>query len=352
MIAPEQLHNAAGWLRACRRPLLLTHRRPDGDALGALSALTHALRRRGLDPQPTLYEPLPPRYAGVPGLVAPRRWDRESAALAAACDAVVIVDTCAWSQLEPAAAFLRQAPRTLVIDHHPTRDDVGIRPGDLRLIDDSAGAVCLVVAELLPALHVALDTTLASALFLGIATDLGWFRFPGTDARALRIAADLVAAGARSHTLYGAIYEREPAAKLRLIGRMLTSLDVRADGRLAVLALRRADFAAAGADGSMTEDLVNEATRLEGTEATVLLTEEADGAVRVNLRSKSWLDAAQLARTLGGGGHTRAAGARLPGPWEQAVPRVLAALEAALAAGPPAAAPADPPEQSGPRPGA
>ena len=338
MIAPELLHNAAAWLGACRRPLLLTHRRPDGDALGALSALTHALRRRGLAPQPALYEPLPARYAGVSSLIAPRRWDIESGTLAAECDAVVVVDTCAWSQLEPAAEFLRHAPRTLVVDHHPTRDDVGMRPGDLRLIDDTAGAVCLLVAELLPALDVPLDPALANALFLGIATDLGWFRFPSTDARALRIAADLVAAGARSHALYGAIYEREPAAKLRLIGRMLASLDLRAGGRLAVLMLRRADFAAAGADGSMTEDLVNEATRIGGTEATVLLTEEPDGSVRVNLRSKTWLDVAQLARSLGGGGHSRAAGARSPGPWDQTVPRVLAVVEAALAGDPPSAA--------------
>ncbi len=333
MIAPELLHNAAAWLGACRRPLLLTHRRPDGDALGALSALTHALRRRGLAPQPALYEPLPARYAGIPGLVTPRRWDTEAPALAAECDAVVIVDTCAWSQLEPAAAFLRQAPRTLVLDHHPTRDEVATRPGDLRLIDDTAGAVCLLVAELLPALAVPLDPLLASALFLGTATDLGWFRFPSTDARALRIAADLVAAGAESHALYRAVHEREPAAKLRLIGRMLASLELRAGGLLAVLMLRRADFAAAGADGSMTEDLVNEATRIDGTEATVLLTEEPDGSMRVNLRSKTWLDVAQLARSLGGGGHARAAGARPPGRWEEAVPRVLAAVEAALASG-------------------
>jgi phosphoesterase RecJ-like protein len=94
--------------------------------------------------------------------------------------------------------------------------------------------------------------------------------------------------------------------------------------------LRRADFEATGADSSMTENLVNEATRLGSTEATLLFTEEPNGIVRVNFRSKRQLDVAALARRFGGGGHARAAGARLRGDWDHVVPHVITETMEAL----------------------
>lgn len=336
MIAAQDYDNARNWLHGCRRPLLVTHRRPDGDALGALAALDAALRTLGLEPRCALYEPLPRRYALLQDAVSWQQWDEAGAALRSTCDALVIVDTCARSQLEPLGEFLGQPPRTLVIDHHPAPEPIGLRPHDLRLIDDSASAVCLVVAEWLNALGVTLTPAMATALFTGLATDTGWFRFSSTDVRTLQAAAELVAAGAVPDTIFRAIYEQDPAARLRLIGRMLQALELHADGKLAVLKLRGADFAAAGADRGMTEDLVNEATRLGGTEATLLFTEEPDRRVHVNFRSKRTLDVRALAQQFGGGGHTRAAGARPPGAWDDVVARVVAATAAALAATAPA----------------
>ena len=95
--------------------------------------------------------------------------------------------------------------------------------------------------------------------------------------------------------------------------------------------LRRDDFTAAGADRRLTEDLVNEAGRMAGIEAILLFTEEPDGKVRVNFRSKERLDVAALAQRFGGGGHARAAGARPPGAWDEVVARVIAETERGLA---------------------
>ena len=330
MIAPADYHNVHTWLTACQRPLLVTHRRPDGDAVGALAGLTLALRSLNLNPMAALYEPLPPRYALLQDTVPWRRWDQEQAALTTACDALIILDTCAYSQLEPLAAFLPHAPRTLVIDHHPSRDPLATRPGDLRLLDDTAGAVCLLIAEWINVIHLPLTPPLSTALLVGLGTDSGWFRFANTNARLLRTAAELVEAGAPAATLYRSIYEQDPPAKLRLIARMLQNLELHAGGRLAVMTLRQSDYAATGTDRTMTEDLVNEAGRLAGIEATLLFTEEADGRVRVNFRSKQSLDVATLAGRFGGGGHARAAGARPQGPWDEVVPRIIAATIAAI----------------------
>lgn len=330
MIAAADYHNARAWLEGRQRPLLLAHRRPDGDALGALAALAHVLEGLGREPRPALFEPLPARYRLLEPGVRWHRWDQDRAALAAECDAVIVLDTCSWSQLGPAAGFVAQGPPALVIDHHPFSESVGTRHGDLRLLDETAAAACVLVAEWLAAAGLPCPPPVATALLTGVGTDTGWFRFPSTDARTLRVAAGLVEAGASAAEVHRAVYEQDPPAKLRLIGRMLQTLTLHAGDRLAVLMLRRADFAVAGAARELTEDLVNEAARLGCTEATLLFIEEPDGTVRVNFRSKRTLDVARLATRFGGGGHVRAAGARPAGVWDEVVPEVIAATVAAL----------------------
>lgn len=317
-------HDVAAWLTRFREPLLLTHVRPDGDAIGSLAALSMALAQHGMEPRTTLFGPLPRRYAMLSEAANWLDWEESREVLKQSCDCVIIADTCALAQLEPAASWLLSGGPTLIIDHHVSRDRIGTRDVDLCLFDESASACALQVAELLPALGVSVTAPLATALLVGIGTDTGWFRYSNTDARTLRMVADLAAAGADVSGIYSAIYQQEPAAKLRLIARMLDQIELHAGGQLAVLKLRPADFEAAGADRSMTEDLVNEAGRLAGVEATLLFTEEPGNPIRLNLRSRSRFDVASFARRFGGGGHERAAGARLNGAWEEVVPRVVA----------------------------
>lgn len=337
MIDPSSAYHLSEWLRPTHRPLLISHRRPDGDSLGALSAMSQALRAMGKEPEIALFDRFPPRYEF---LRLPQErwhlWEETWEVLSRETDAVIVLDTCSLSQLEPIRPHLASAPPTLVIDHHLTRDEIGVRPGDLRIFDDTAGACCLILAEWMQQTHLwsclppQAASALATALVTGIATDCGWFRFSNTDARLLRVAADLIDAGANLGRIYELVYQQEPAARLRLMARMLGSLRLLAEGRLAVMELRAEDFAAAGADASMTEDLVNEAVRLRDSEAALLFTEERVGVVRVNLRSKRTLDVSELARRFGGGGHARAAGARLNGSWEDVVPRVISEVLEAL----------------------
>lgn len=324
MTETTDLLSVTSWLDECHQPLVLSHRRPDADALGSMAAMTVALKRRGKNPIAMLYEPLPAKYAFLQSAEFEwYEWELTREAAQDSCDAVVIVDTCALSQLEPVAAYLSAAPRTLVLDHHATRDPIATRDGDLRYFDETAAAACLIVFDWLRAAKQPLDAYLAQALFAGTATDTGWFRFSNTDERAFRCAADLVAAGARPSEIYAHVYQQDTPTKLKLVGRLLDQLELLADGRLAVMRLRADDFAATGADQTMTEDLVNEAARLRGTEVTILFTEEGDDIVRLNLRSRNHVNVADLARRYGGGGHARAAGARLRGPWDAVVPRVI-----------------------------
>ena len=324
MADTNDYYSVTAWLDECHRPMLIAHQRPDGDSLGAMISLALALQKRGAEPAPVLFDPLPELYEFMTAAL-PRwhSWEQDREWLVSDCDSVIIVDTCAVSQLETIASWLPQAPRTLVLDHHVTRDPIATRPNDLRLLDDTASAASLIVAELCQSLGVTIDLPLATALYVGIATDCGWFRFSNTDARTLRLVANLLEVGLKPNEIYRRIYQQDSLEKLRLIARMLDSLKLFADRKLAVMYLRQADFDITGADRNANSDLVNEAGRLGCTDVTLLFTEEADGSARVNFRSKATLDVSDVARRFGGGGHPRAAGARLRGKWDDVVPRVI-----------------------------
>lgn len=326
---PAHSADLSRWLEGCHRPLLLTHERADGDALGSMAALHAVLTRRGQMPVACLFESISPRYELMSEFNVWYLWDQVRDVVATDCDAVIVLDTSSLSQLEPALRYLGGAPRTAVIDHHLTHDAIGEREGDLRIFDDTASATCLMIGEWMQATGVALNKPIATALFTGIATDTGWFRFANTDARTLRLAADLAEAGVEMNAIYRLVHQQDPLAKLRLISRLLDSIQLHADGKLAVMTLREADFQATGADRGMTEDLVNEATRLGCADAVILFTEDED-RVRANFRSKRLLDVSALATRFGGGGHARAAGARLYGEWDKVVPRVVAEAVEAL----------------------
>lgn len=320
MIAPTEFAKVTSWLTTCKRPLLLTHRRPDGDALGSVAAMSAMLRERfAAQPIAALFEPFPTRYAMLHPLADWKVWT-DFADEAHKCDAVIILDTCSHSQLEPIAAFLTNSQRTLVIDHHATRDEIGTRPGDLRLIDETAAANALILAEWAIHERLAITPETAVALFVGIASDCGWFRFSNADGRTLRVASELAERGVKLDELYAALYQQEPFAKMKLIGLLLGSLELHANGRLATMFLRPSDFVNAGADRSMTEDLVNEAGRIGSVECTLLFSDEGTGEIRVNLRSRKFVDVAAIAKSYGGGGHARAAGCRLRGNWDEVVP--------------------------------
>jgi phosphoesterase RecJ-like protein len=304
---------------------LISHAKPDGDALGSLLALRALLRGRGADAEALLFEKAPSRYAfmAAPGYltVGGGPDDPAASALFESADGVVILDTCSYSQLEPVASWLRTTPLPkFVIDHHATGDPIT----DRVLIDVSAPATCSLLYELAVFAGWPIGREAAGSLLIGIATDTGWFRHSNTDGRALRAAAELSACGVRPHELYEALFLQDSVGRVRLLGVALDSLELHAGDQLAITALSRDAFRRAGAAPSDTEDIVNEPLRIASVVVSVLIVEQDDGEIRINFRSKAPestshrpdVDVAAMARQFGGGGHHRAAGARCKTPVE------------------------------------
>ena len=321
----------AGW----RRPLLLSHAKPDGDALGSLAAMRSLFPSAETEPTALLFDVIPRRYVLFDGLapleILGRNFERSRLD---EHDGVIVLDTCAYSQLGPVADWLRASrlPK-LAIDHHVTRDDLA----DRYLIDESAAAASLILYEWAVATDRELPPNACDALFVGIAMDTGWFKHSNTDDRVLCAAADLTARGVSPHTLHQQLYQRETAARVRLLGAAIGTLELRANDRFAIMTVSLSDLAAAHAGTADTEDVVNEPLRIDSVEVSVLLTETPEKEVRASFRSKppigdgSDVDVAAIAAGFGGGGHRRAAGARFSKPLAEAREAVIQRVEQKLA---------------------
>jgi phosphoesterase RecJ-like protein len=320
-------------LSKCRRVLLTTHVRPDGDALGSTAALAMALKKRNIDAQVLLLSHLPRKYAFIFTGNAIVHHDAETVWPATlsldSFDAFVVVDTGTFSQLpglkEKILAF--DKPR-LVIDHHLTQEDWA----DIPLVVKTAAAAGEIIAELLSRWAIPLDAPIATALFLAIASDTGWFQFSNTHPDTLRLAATLMEAGVDTDRLYQLLYQNERKERLALQTRALQSLELLSDARLAVMRLSKADFTETQAGVPDTENLINLPLQIATVEVSLLFTEPTTpGPVRVSLRSKGTVDVAAFAQQFGGGGHARAAGLKLDEPFAAAHDKVVGAMLAAMA---------------------
>ncbi len=337
------LAQAADLLRQAQRVFITTHAKPDGDAIGSVVALAAALKQMGKTVEARLIGPVPASFAELRGGDLWRLHD-ESQPLPQA-DLTVILDTGAAGQLQPLATALAQrGERLLIVDHHLSGD----LPAAHRLIDATAAACCEIVAQLLDVLHPAGATgekdwtqhaTICQALFVGIASDTGWFRFSNTRPFTHELAARLQRAGVDHAALYQQLEQTDRPEKLALMTRALDSLVLLAGGKGAVMTLTAADFDATGAMLEETERLIDLPQSVAEVRVVALVTEPAGGksgqasAIRLSLRSKPGKDAvdvAALAGQFGGGGHARAAGAKINGPLAEVRQQVIAAIEKAL----------------------
>lgn len=324
------LAEIADRLRAARRIVVTTHVKPDGDAVGSSIALVRALNTPGDWVAPGRAEawyfgPTPPWLAEV-ALDTPHRViGPDGPPEVPGLDAVVVVDTGSWVQLEAVREWLaKHHDRVNLVDHH-VQGDADVSPR--RHIDTGAAAVCQPVAELCrlvlraPSLG-KLPQGVAEALYLGLATDTGWFRHSNVNHAVMNTAGELLDAGADNVRLHRVVEQRETVSRLKLLSRALATLELAHHDRIAFMTLTREDFKAAQAQPGESGGFVDFGQSIPSVTVTCLCT-EADPAeyggtgngpiTKLSLRSKAGdgaVDVNLVAQALGGGGHVRAAGAR------------------------------------------
>jgi bifunctional oligoribonuclease and PAP phosphatase NrnA len=308
MSSPQTTSDVAAVADAIRshdRFLLVTHENPDGDALGSILATKLALDRLCNDAVMYLYgeAPLPAEYRFMELAELHRRlpddW-RERV--------LVALDCANETRPGPDPELLAGTALVIDIDHHHDNS----RFGKLNLVVPTASSTGEVLRDLFAELGVELTPEIAEALYIALVTDTGRFQYSNTTPKALRLAAELVEAGADVHRIFQWVYETVQFAKLKLLARALERAQIYDGGRLVVSYLLRTDFTDIGAAEAYSEGIIDYLRAVEGADMAALIREppRSDGpARRVSLRaSTDELDVSAIARKSGGGGHRQAAG--------------------------------------------
>ena len=306
MAKTDDMAAVAAALRENDRFLVASHENPDGDALGSLLAMHLALGQLGKDSVMFLAgpeRPLPAEYKfmQLDGILREPPTDHTERVL-------VAVDCAKEERLGPDPSVLELAPLVLDIDHH--HDNT--RFGNVNLIVPDASSTGEILADLFEVLGIEITPEIAEPLYTAVVTDTGRFQYANTTPKALRLAAELVEAGADVHRVFQGVYETVQFAKLKLLARALERAQVYEGGAVVVSYLLRGDFADVGAAEPYSEGIIDYLRAVEGAIMAVLIREppRSDGPLhRVSLRSSSdELDVSAIARKSGGGGHRQAAG--------------------------------------------
>jgi phosphoesterase RecJ-like protein len=317
-------------LRAASSAVLLTHRKPDGDAIGSLAAAYRMLD--GIIPTREVWI-VGPADPSLQALVAdvPMLPVTDGPATDLEPDVILVMDTGAWSQLEPLEPWLRpRHERVLGIDHHARGDDVA----SMRIVQPTAASTTRMLMDLADALGLPITRALAEPMLLGLATDTGWFRHSNADADAFRAVARLLDAGVDKNLLYQQVEETHRPARLALAARALSSTRYVRGGEVAIQMLTPADFEETGGGSEDTVGLVNVPMAIGDVRVSIMASEPDAGLTKLSFRGKpggdGWRDADvnAVAGAYGGGGHRFAAGARIEAPMTEAIERLVADLEA------------------------
>ena len=303
-------------LREYQSFAVMSHVRPDGDALGSQIALALSLEQLGKEVRVWNEDGMLEKYS----FLARAEVLSKPPAEAEDVDVAVALDTAIQNRLGTTLQAIRSAKVWINIDHHPSNPGYG----DLVYIDPTAPATGQILFELIKQQQLPLDADIAENLYVAISTDTGSFQYPNTTARTFEIAAELVRFGVDVGRISQLTYENYPRRRIELLRELLATMRFELDGRVASFSLSLKTAAQLGVLPEDNEGLIDRLRAIRGVIVAVFFEELADGKVRVSMRSKDEkVDVCAICQKFGGGGHTLAAGARIRGTLTEAEERVL-----------------------------
>ena len=303
-------------MREHNRFAILSHVRPDGDALGCQIALALSLQQLGKEVRVWNEDGMLEKYSFLP------RAELLSKPPAAPedVDVAIALDTAIQNRLGTALAAVHSAKLWINIDHHLSNPGYG----DLVYVDPTAPATGQIIFDLIKNQGFPFNREIAENLFAAISTDTGSFQYPKTTARTFEIAAQLVCTGIDVGRLNQLLYENYPRRRIELLRELLRTMRFESDGRVASFSLSLKTAAALQVLPEDNEGLIDHLRAIRGVIVAVFFEELSDGKVRVSMRSKTdAIDVCVICQKFGGGGHTLAAGARVRGTLAEVEQKVL-----------------------------
>jgi phosphoesterase RecJ-like protein len=319
----EMLQRACDVLRRAERVLLTSHRRPDGDGTGSMAGLASLLRARGKTAVIYSVDPIARRYKWLPlvgSTVQTISFDERF-------DCTVVVDCADATLLGDTLPPPEVRGHLITLDHHAS----GHPFGDIAVWDPVAAAVGVLVHRIAVREGWPITIEAAVPLYVSLISDTGGFRHANTNAEALSVAAELIRAGVVPSAIAASLEERPSPGKLRLLGSVLSTLELHCAGRAGMLTVTTDMVEGARASWEDIEGMVNWARNVEGVQVGVLLTTAKGGGVRVSMRSRSEkVDVGRVCLGLGGGGHPGAGGCHIAADLAVTKDRVVRALDQAF----------------------
>lgn len=307
-----------------RHFVLISHFRPDGDAIGSTLALGLTLKALGKKVEMWNQDPSPKRYSFLEGaadiLPVPE-------SLPEGVDCFICVDTADLKRIGDAgAARFAEAPCTINIDHHETNK----RYAQINVVEGDAAACGCIIMDIIQALGAPLPRSVAEALYTAISTDTGSLQYSSTTADVMRKMAALIEAGVDVGDINRLIWQEQPLSVYRMQREVLTHMVIEND-ELAHYSLPAGKKAELGVGMEDSKDLVDYIRVWKGVRAAAVFEDLEDGMIRVSLRSKDdAINVADIATEHGGGGHAMAAGIRMKGSLEECRERVLNSIRREL----------------------
>ena len=295
-------------IKEAKHLLLVSHRDPDGDAIGSLLALGLASGKLGI--KATLFNasPIPAVYRFLPSAQRIVRHIKK----ANTYDVALILDCGHLSRIGDAGETVEKIPVIINIDHHVTNTGFG----DIQLIDPLACSTAEIVYRLIKALDVSIDKAIATSIYTGILTDTGSFRFSSTNQAAFAISQEMAELGVEPHDVAQHVYGTYSLGRIKLLNLALDSIEISDNGKLSVMTVTDAMLEETRTQAEDVDGLINYARRIEDVKVAALIQEQKNGKIyssdqgryHVSLRSDGSVDVAAIAGSFGGGGHASAAG--------------------------------------------
>jgi phosphoesterase RecJ-like protein len=321
MVDRSALDAAAEVIRASTDLALACHVGPDGDALGSMIGFGIAAQSAGKGVVASFGSPftVPSNLSFLPTglLVAPDDFPETP-------NTMVVFDAGSADRLAELGSPAGKAGHLVVVDHHVTNEGFG----DIALIDPEAAATSVLVVDLLETLGWPLTPEIATCLHTALVTDTGRFQYSNTTPATLRLAADLVEAGARPEEISRNVYEEAPFGYLKAAGVALSRAVLDEELSLVSTVISEDDLEEAGVDWGDIDNLINTLRLAEEADVAVLAKVHADGRVKLSLRSRGGTDVGGLAVEMGGGGHRFASGVTYEGTAQEALDEVRKRVEA------------------------
>jgi phosphoesterase RecJ-like protein len=298
---------------------ITTHIKPDGDGVGSSLGLCWLLRSLGKDAEVIVRGDVPPAYRDLPGAEE----IKDVREVNAKYDAVFVIEC---SDLDRPGIKGLDTVFTVNIDHHATSEHFGT----INWIDSTASAVGEMIYNLCKAIGGRITKEIAECVYLALVTDTGSFHFPNTSDRTLKVASELIKAGAEPTKIGNSVYYNYPWSRIELMRQVLSTVRRDESGRIAILRQTTEMERSAGTIDGDNNGFVNIPLTAREISATLYMREVEPGKYRASLRSKGSINVAKVAEKFGGGGHKNAAGLGTEGDWDESEREIVAALQQAI----------------------